>query len=144
MLSLHMKEINHTSAAWSIAFWTGLPCSQLVKVHTLFLTRNPFIRVSTWDLNKLRNKYLIFEILRNFRSSSYGAKKLKYLNFSSSKEQICRKLRKSQSLNRNFMELLSVFPVHCTQHLSNCFLCYFLPTCVMICRVVFLNKLVFD
>ena len=113
-----------------------------VELHAFFI-RNPFIRVSTWDLNKLRNKYLIFEILRNFRSSSYGAKKLKYLNFSSSKEQICRKLRKSQSLNRNFMELLSVFPVHCTQHLSNCFLCYFLPTCVMICRVVFLNKLVF-
>ena len=107
-----------------------------VELHTFFI-RNPFIRVSTWDLNKLRNKYLIFEILRNFWSSSYGAKKLKYLNFSSSKKQICRKLRKSQSLNRNFMELLSVFPVHCTQHLSNCFLCYYLPTCVMICRVVF-------
>ena len=27
--------------------------------------------------------------------------------------------------------------IHCTQHLENCFLCYFLPTCVMICRVVF-------
>ena len=58
-----------------------------VELHAFFI-RNPFIRVSTWDLNKLRNKYLIFEILRNFRSSSYGAKKLKYLNFSSSKKQI--------------------------------------------------------
>ena len=53
-----------------------------LAVHTFFI-RNPFIRVSTWDLKKLRNKYIIFEILRNFRSSSYDAKKLKYLNFSS-------------------------------------------------------------
>ena len=136
-MAFHLHRFDPRQSITSIS-WKRVKLN-VHKLHTFFFIRNPFIRVSTWDLNKLRNKYLIFEILRNFRSSSYGAKKLKYLNFSSSKEQICRKLRKSQSLNRNFMELLSVFPVHCTQHLSNCFLCYFLPTCVMICRVVVLK-----